>query len=417
MAGDSRLGVGLRLALVYGGFFLFIGMFMPYWPAWLKDMGLSPTAIGLLLALTQTLKIITSPLIAQISDRTGKRRFVLSVVAAAGSVTFSLYFGVEGLLALALVTVISHAFIPALLPLTEQFAMSAVRSHAINYGRVRATGSATFIVAALAGGMLVDRYDTAIVLPVCLGALVLTWLATLTLPEPLSASSFGPRGRSGSDGETGASDNRAVRTERRKQRRSRDTDFGFAPIIDLLRRSRFRTMIIIVCLLQASHGVYYALATIHWRTIGLDATVIGLLWSVAVVAEIILFVAAGNRVAALSPIRVFIIVGVLGVVRWSVTAVSGDPVVLGVVQCLHAMTYGATHLATMTFLTHEVPEHRAASAQALYSAGPMGLATGLVLALAGVLYDGVGGGAFWAMAAMCLGAVLAGVGLSRQMTR
>ncbi|MEX1147862.1 MAG: MFS transporter [Sphingomonadales bacterium] len=394
--GSSTRSLGLRIGFVYCGFFLFIGMFMPYWPAWLADRGIGAAAIGLLVALTQALKIITSPLIAQLSDRSGKRRRVLSTVAVLAVVTFSLYWGADGLLALAVVTLVSHAFIPALLPLTEQIAMSSVRRGGINYGRVRASGSAAFIVAALAGGVLVDRFDTGVVLPFCLAALALTWVATLLLP---------------------GDDKSGPGTSGHKAGKFRGKALGFGPIVDLLRQPDFRITIIIISLLQASHGVYYALATIHWRAMGLDTTIVGVLWVVAVMAEIILFVVAGNRVAAMSPVKVFAMVGALGAVRWAITAIAIDPWVLGVTQSLHAMTYGATHLATMAYLARAVPESRAATAQAIYSAGPMGIAIGLVLAGAGALYTVAGGGAFHAMAVLCAGAVVLCPMMARSLTK
>ena len=45
---------------------------------------------------------------------------------------------------------------------------------------------------------------------------------------------------------------------------------------------------------QASHCVFYGFGTIAWRRIGFDDTVIGMLWTLGVVAEIGLFWIAGR---------------------------------------------------------------------------------------------------------------------------
>src|SRR3546814_11668186 len=45
---------------------------------------------------------------------------------------------------------------------------------------------------------------------------------------------------------------------------------------------------------QASHSVFYGFGTIAWRRIGFDDTVIGMLWTLGVVAEIVLFWTAGR---------------------------------------------------------------------------------------------------------------------------
>jgi len=382
----GRTSLGLRIALVYGGFFLFLGMFMPYWPAWLESLGLGPTAIGVLVALTHVLKVITSPLIAQISDASGHRRRVLAVVAGLGAGLFGLYFGAQGFLALAIVTVVSHAFIPAVLPLTEQVAVRAVRRCGIHYGRVRAVGSVTFVVAALAGGLLVERWGIGTVLPFCLMALVATFGAVFLLP---GGRDHAPR---------------------------ESDSIGLKPIFRLLGNPTFRRVTLVVALLQASHGAYYALGTVHWQNSGLDAGLIGVLWGIGVAAEILLFIVAGRHIATIAPARVFIVVGLAGCLRWAVTAFSANPSLLLVVQCLHALTYGATHLAMMAYLGKAVPAERAATAQAIYSAGPMGIALGLVLAVVGALYDLVGGYVYLVMAVMCATAAAMSVGFTARAT-
>ena len=55
-------------------------------------------------------------------------------------------------------------------------------------------------------------------------------------------------------------------------------------------------------------------------------------------------------------------------------------------QTLHAMSFGAAHLAAIHFLTHAVPEDRAATAQGVYAAIVAGLVLGTVTLACGPLY-------------------------------
>jgi len=364
--------LGIKLGLVYGGFFLFLGMFAPYWPVWLEDLGFGLAEIGILVALTHGLKTVTSPFIGHISDMSGNRRRILIIVGLLSVVSFTFYFGARGLVAVAVVTMVSHVFIPALLPLTEQFTVMAVRRHGVDYGRVRAVGSVTFILASLVGGVLLDVFSSDVVIPFCLAALCATLVAIVMLPPERSAKVETAGGSA-----------------------------ALSLLLSLLKNRPFFAVLIMVGLLQSSHGVYYALGSVHWRSEGIDPAMIGTLWGVGVVAEIILFMTAGRWMAALNPVMVFFWIGVLGVLRWAITAFTTDVFILLAVQLLHAATYGATHLATISFLGRHIPEDRAASAQALVSAGPMGLGLGLALASSGVLYDQWKGGAYLAMAGLC----------------
>jgi PPP family 3-phenylpropionic acid transporter len=71
-------------------------------------------------------------------------------------------------------------------------------------------------------------------------------------------------------------------------------------------------------------------------------------------------------------------------------------------QTLHAMSFGAAHLAAIHFLTHAVPEDRAATAQGLYAAIVAGLVLGAVTVASGPLYRTFAGGAYGAMAVLAL---------------
>jgi PPP family 3-phenylpropionic acid transporter len=71
-----------------------------------------------------------------------------------------------------------------------------------------------------------------------------------------------------------------------------------------------------------------------------------------------------------------------------------------VLQLLHALTFGATHLGAMNFLSRTVPPGAAASAQALYSGASAGIGSGIVMLGAGALYANYGGRAYLFMAAL-----------------
>jgi MFS transporter, PPP family, 3-phenylpropionic acid transporter len=91
-----------------------------------------------------------------------------------------------------------------------------------------------------------------------------------------------------------------------------------------------------------------------------------------------------------------------------------DVAALVVLQALHALTFGATHLGAMAFLRQAIPTHAMPLAQSLY----YGLASGLVIAVvfqvSGTLYARFGGHAFLAMAALAGISLFATTGLSRR---
>ena len=103
-------------------------------------------------------------------------------------------------------------------------------------------------------------------------------------------------------------------------------------------------------------------------------------------------------------------------VRWGVTAETTWLPALAAAQLLHALTFGAQHLAAMRVLA-TLPPGQAATAQTLHSSLGTGLAMGVLTLLSGPLYAAFGGGGFWAMAALCAAALPVTLGLRAALDR
>jgi PPP family 3-phenylpropionic acid transporter len=158
-------------------------------------------------------------------------------------------------------------------------------------------------------------------------------------------------------------------------------------------------------LVQASHAVYYGFSTIDWKAAGLDGTAVGVLWAIGVLAEIVLFAFAGRLPAAISPTMLLIIGAVGAAVRWTAMAFNPPTLALPVLQCLHGLSFGATHLGTMGFIARAAPVQLAATAQgALATAYAIAMAA--AMGVSGLLYERYGALAYGAMA---LGAVAGGL--------
>ena len=128
-----------------------------------------------------------------------------------------------------------------------------------------------------------------------------------------------------------------------------------------------------------------------------------MLWSLCVIAEIILF--------ALSPrldlrYSTLIIIGGLGdALRWFVTALEPSLAVLGVMQMLHALSFGATHLGTMGLLARLVPGHSVVTAQGSLTAS-IGRVTATAGVVSGNLFSAYGQSIYYGAAVMAAAGAL-----------
>jgi len=358
--------MAVRFSFYYAAIFLAVGIHLPFWPAWLKFRGLDAAEISLILSVGVWIRAFANPFIAHFADRSGAHKKIIMISAGGGVITYALFGIADGFWMLFVVNVAASAMFMALIPLGENLASRASVEHGFDYGRVRLWGSITFILAAYAGGWVVEETGDAAILWMIVAAMIAAFIAGFGLPE----------------------------------RPTRDPatvpDVRF-PAFALLRQKRFLVFIAAVSLLQSSHAVLYVFGTIHWRDAGIADDVIGALWAEGVIAEIILFAFSGAVVARVSPIRLMYISAAAGVVRWAILANTTDLTTLFATQWLHGLTFGAAHLAAMHHMLRTVPERMSASAQGLYSGFAIGLVMGLMMLVTGWLYAGYGGEAFYAM--------------------
>jgi PPP family 3-phenylpropionic acid transporter len=126
-------------------------------------------------------------------------------------------------------------------------------------------------------------------------------------------------------------------------------------------------------LAQSCHAFYYGFGTLNWKAIGYSPALIGFLWGLGVMAEIVLFTFSNRVVQKLGPVKLMVIGTSCGLLRWTLLALSPPLWLLLPVQCLHAGTFGAAHLGAMHFIARAVPGHLVGTAQSIYSAITVGV--------------------------------------------
>lgn len=153
-----------------------------------------------------------------------------------------------------------------------------------------------------------------------------------------------------------------------------------------------------------AHAAYYGFSVIYWQKVGYSDAAIGYLWSLGVVAEVIVFTFSNKLFRRWSAANLLLLSGICGILRWSLLGMSAALPVLIAAQILHSGTYTVCHLAAMRFIgarksTEIIP------LQAAYSALAMGGAIAVMTLVAGYLYEDIHGGIFYLMALTVLPAL------------
>jgi PPP family 3-phenylpropionic acid transporter len=355
-----------RLALFYGTLFGLSGTHLPFFPVWLKAVGIDASWIGIITAVPSVTRFTILPLVTGLAERRQSLRAALIVTAFVTVLGLAAVGTQHRPLLVFLVYAVTACLWTPMVPLTDAYALRGVARYSLNYGPLRLWGSAAFVVGALVCGLLVDviaaRHLIWVIVAVAgLGSVVSLGLRPLDHPKPSHAAPHGARA--------------------------------------LLRDPGFLAIIMASALIQGSHAAYYTFASITWQASGLSGLTIAGLWVLGVLAEIAVFALSPRF--TLSP-AVLVVIGALSaVVRWLITAQEPSVAVLSVVQLVHGLSYGLTLVGTMGLLVRHVPGHVMARGQG-YLAACSGIVTSSASILSGAIYAGYGQGVYYVMAAMAL---------------
>jgi MFS transporter, PPP family, 3-phenylpropionic acid transporter len=168
----------------------------------------------------------------------------------------------------------------------------------------------------------------------------------------------------------------------------------------------YRHVVLIAALILGSHAMHDSFAVIRWDVAGIDPATAGVLWSLSVAAEVVVFFFFGRPlIDRLGPHGAAMMAAVAGVVRWAVMAETGWLPAIAAIEALHGLTFALLHLTCMRLLAECVPRHLAATALTLYGTVGIGAPAALLTLASGPLYARFGAQGFWVMAGLCVAAL------------
>lgn len=362
-----------RLSAYYLFYFASLGALLPFWGLFLQSRGFGVLAIGELMAVLAATKIVAPVIWGQLVDRGGRRMPLVRLATLATALLFCLVFVAHGFWAMALVTALFGFFWNASLPQVEAVTFNHLGARAVRYAQIRLWGSVGFIAVVAVLGLQLQWASLSVV-PVWVAVLfVLLWLSARLIPDsaPVHAQGAVPSLRG------------------------------------LLRRTEVQAFLAASFLMQLSHGAYYAFYSIHLKAAGYSTAAVGALWSLGVIAEVLVFLVMHRLLIRFGARRVLLWSLALAVLRWLLIGAFVElPSIQVFAQTLHAATFGTFHAAAIHLVHHYFPGSTQGRGQALYNSLGFGAGGAIGSLLGGVLWDGAG-----PFATFALGSVAAFLGL------
>ena len=346
-----------RLSGFYFFYFASLGVFVPYWGLYLQWQGFSAQEIGEITAIFLGARIIAPNLWAWLADFHGQRMRIVRVTSIIGTIAFSAILLDNSYIWIAVVMLVFSIFWNATLPQFEANTLQHLGNNSHHYSKIRLWGSIGFIFTVTALGIVFEKISIDL-MPI---ALIITmtgiWIMSLSVPE--------------------SSDYNLTNKQ--------------LPLRDILKQPAIIAFFTVCFLVILSHGPYYTFYSIYLEQNGYSRTLIGQLWALGVLAEVIVFIFMHRFIPRYGLRLILILSLLLSTLRWLLIGLFPNMItVLLFAQLLHAASFGTFHAAAIAWVHQHFVGKNQARGQALYSSIGFGAGGVLGSLTSGYLWDNPG---------------------------
>lgn len=342
-----------RLSSFYFFYFASLGALIPYWSLYLKSLDYDARSIGILMAVIPATKIFAPYLWGWLADHT---RHPITIIRLANLLAVLAFAGVfidSGFISLLLVLFAFSFFWNSSLPLFEAMTLNHLGEDEHKYSVVRLWGSLGFIMMVVLLGEYFDMagIDRAPIVIIILLAGIL--LVSLIVPQRLN-----------------------VQHE------------GQSPIMRVIRQPVVLAFLVVCFLMLMSHGPYYTFYSIFLENHGYSRGMIGLLWAIGVMAEVIVFLMMHRLLLSVGARQLLLVTFLLTALRWVLIGHFVDNLsVLFFAQLFHAFSFGIFHAVSISLVHRLFTGRHQGRGQALYASLSFGAGGAVGSLLSGLLWD------------------------------
>ena len=345
-----------RLSGFYFFHFAVLGAFVPYWSLYLQSLSFSALQIGILMSLLLVTRIFAPTAWGWLADHTGRRMMVVQFAALGGFVCFIGFFFGQSFAWIFLAMLLMSFCWSAALPLIEAVTLSHLGDKTDRYGHIRSWGSVGFVLAVVGMGYLLDVVE-------------IIWLLWVVLALKLGILVFS---RSIPETEVigGSVDQDSMR--------------------QVCQRPEVLAFLLSSLLMVFAHGVYYTFYSIYLVEQGYDKGFVGWLWAIGVICEIGVFFLMPWLMQRFSLKLILVFSFACAILRFLLIGWGVEWVALILfAQVLHAVTYGAHHVAAMMVVHHFFKGKHQAKGQTVYTSVAYGMGGTLGAVLSGYTWEGL----------------------------
>lgn len=359
-----------------------LGAILPYWALYMNSEGFEAQQIALITSVLMASNIVAPYFWGWLTDTTGKRLSIVRSALLLACISFAGIFLDNSFPSMALFIALCGFCWQGINAQFEIITLNNLKKRTERYSQIRLWGSVGFVSSVSGLGVLFEYMPLSNLPVVVLILLCLMWACSLLIQDEQAAE------------------------------RELISKSGLQTI---LKKPQVWGLVLAVTMAYFSHGAYYSLFSLYLVERGVDSATIGLLWTIAVIAELAVFLFMQPLLRLFGLRNLFLASLFLTAVRWVGTGLFVDSLlILMCCQLLHGLSFSVVHAVTIELIRQRFGALHQGKGQAIYAAVCVGIGQASGAAFSGWIWHWSASGTFLISAAVAVVAFL--VALKWQVT-
>lgn len=334
------------------------GSYSPFLSAYYRSIGLTASQIGLLFAIGPICAIFIQPIWARLSDRTGKRKGLLMLLAGCTALVLPIYYCGNSFGLCLLATVCMGIFSSALLPLCDALVIARAQESGCNFASIRIGGTVGYaVVVVLIGRLLEQHAGVQFIIP-CGMYLLFAGIVGAMIPA---------------DGERKAQ--APTKTEKSEGKIFEDRQI----------------VVFLIFAFLSSAGLNFcgSFMGVYVVEQGYSQKLVGILNCISALSEVPMLLLAKKLIRRFGELSLLAFSAVMMSLRLLLTGMGGIPAMVAG-QLLQSVTYITTYYCCVSYISNHVRKEKISQGQSILTLVQSGLASICASLLGGRLVDCLG---------------------------
>jgi oligosaccharide:H+ symporter len=357
---------GLNLFLISAFIYISFSLYAPFLSSYYSKAGISAVEIGVLLTLGPISSILIQPIWAIISDRTGKRKAVLSIVVLGSAFSVLSYYIGQTFLSFFIASTLLAIFSNSIVPLSDAILLRSSHKNHLDFSKIRMGGTIGYAIFVIFAGMIIKRNSDLAYIMGFAGFMVLFVIVRL-LPKS-------------------ESDDLVVK--------KLNLDSTFIPrekksLLHIFESKQIYFLLAFAFISQVGLSFHFSFLGVYMLDMGLTEGTIGITNSIAALSEIPVLFLINRVLKKVSTAKITIVACLLLSLR--IITITGENLFFVVLsQSLHGLTAMTIYFSCAMFISKNVKPENQSKGQSILALVQTGIGSIVGNILGGYLVDSYG---------------------------